>query len=62
MIKLYRILVSAMLGATLGLLFSGCASIDKSIHVLTDGDVTILYTTTSGTDIDAKDLFKGALK
>ena len=46
----------------MALLFSGCATIDKSIHITTKGTVTVTYTTSAGVDIDAKDLIKGALK
>jgi len=42
----------------LALLLSGCASIDKSIHVYTRGTVTITYLTASGVDIDAQELLK----
>jgi len=42
----------------LALLLSGCASIDKSIHVHTKEAVTITVTTETGVAVDAESVLK----
>ena len=47
MIKLFLIVL---------MLLSGCAVIEKNVYISTDGAVTVTYTTTSDTKVDAKDV------
>ena len=54
MIKLFLIVL---------MLLSGCAGavIEKNVYISTDGAVTVTYTTTSDTKVDAKDVGKATL-